>query len=115
MYTDLADPTWVATMTEMVNDETPITTQLAAHQGAQIRLDGWSLSFSRKQFTVNVRMNGKIPALNQSQEITLVRIQEVDPNAKLVSGTLIKKVAQVSVPTPEPTVVLTVQEQETVQ
>ena len=106
MYTDLANPQWVVTMTETLNDE-PVTSQLANRQAAQVRLDSWSLSFSRKEFTVNVKLTGNVPLLNESQEIIILRMQELDPEAKTVFGTLTKKTAQVMVPTPEPTVVPT--------
>jgi len=114
MNTDLADPRWVVTMTETLDDETLQTSSLTASRSMTVRLDGWSLSFSRKQFTVNVRLDGTIPARNQSQEITLVRLRELDPNAELVTGTQVKKVAQVSIPTPEPTAEPTVIVEETV-
>jgi hypothetical protein len=113
MYTDLSNPLWVATETETVNDA-PLTTDLASRQAAQLRLDGWSLSFSRKQFYITVKLTGTVPLLNQSQEITLLRLQEMDPNANLVKGTQIKKVAQISVPTPEPTAEPTVIAEETI-
>jgi len=113
MYTDLSNPLWVVTKTETVNDA-PQTTGLATRQASQLLLDGWSLSFSRKQFSITVKLTGTAPALNQSQEIILVRLQERDPNAKLVPGTQTKKVAQVVIPTPEPTAVPTVIDEETV-
>jgi hypothetical protein len=103
MYTDLIDPHWVVTMIETLDDETTQATELESRNAAQVQLDGWDLSFSRRQFDVTVNLNGKVPALNQSQEIILARIQELDPSATLVKGTLIKKTAQVVVPTPEPT------------
>jgi hypothetical protein len=77
-------------------------------------IDGWSLSFSRKQFVITVKLTGIVPALNRSQEIILARVQEKDPNAKLVPGTQTKKVAQVVIPTPEPTAEPTVTGEETV-
>jgi hypothetical protein len=113
MYTDLAKPLWVVTKTETIN-EAPVTSGLANRQAIQLVIDGWSLSFSRKQFYITVSLTGTVPALNQSQEITLVRLQERDPNAQVVKGTLVKKVAQVSIPTPEPTPAPEVTEEETV-
>jgi len=110
MYTDLSNPLWTVTMSETADEDAPRTSTLASKSSAQVRLDGWDLSFSRKQFTVNVRLTGEAPALNQSREITLLRLQEMDPNAKTVSGTLTKKVAQVTVPTPEPTAAPAVEE-----
>lgn len=103
MYTDLSNPQWVVTKTEEVNDE-PVTSSLANRQAAQVRLDGWSLSFSKKQFTVDVALTGTVPSLNQSEEILVLRLQELDPEAKTVYGTLVKKSVLVVVPTPEPTV-----------
>jgi hypothetical protein len=100
MYTDLVNPQWTVTRTETTDDGTALETPLPVRQSAQVRVDGWDLSFSRKQFTLNVKMNGNVPILNQSQNITLVKLQELDPNAKLVSGTLIKKELPVAVPTP---------------
>jgi hypothetical protein len=113
MYTDLSNPQWVVTKTEEVNEE-PVTSTLANRQAAQVRLDGWSLSFSKKQFTVDVALTGTVPALNQSAEILVLRLQELDPAAKTVHGTLVKKSALVVVPTPEPTVPMVTPEPEVV-
>lgn len=112
MYTDLAHPQWTVTLIESADEDTPRTTTLASKSSPQVRLDGWDLSFSRKEFTVKVLLNGVVPALNQSQQITLARVQEMDPSAQLVSGTQTKKMAQVAVPTPEPTEAPTVEETE---
>jgi len=114
MYTDLSNPQWVVTMTETLNDE-PVTSQMANRQAAQVRLDSWSLSFSRKQFTVNVKLTGNVPLLNESQEIIILRMQELDPDAKTVAGTLTKKTVQVTVPTPEPTAVPTTLQEEVLE
>jgi len=103
MYTDLSNPQWIVTKTEEINEE-PVTSSLANRQAAQVRLDGWSLSFSKKQFTVDVALTGTVPALNESGEILVLRLQELDPEAETVYGTLKKKSALVVVPTPEPTV-----------
>lgn len=113
MYTDLADPKWVVIKTETVNDQ-PSTSTLVTRQATQVRLDGWSLSFSRKQFYLTVSLAGTVPQLNQSREITLLRLQELDPQAKTVAGTLTKKTGHVAVPTPEPTPEPTVIPEETV-
>ncbi|MDD4137728.1 MAG: hypothetical protein PHT99_07560 [Methanoregula sp.] len=113
MYTDLSNPQWVVTMIETVNDA-PLKTVLANRQAVQVVLDGWSLSFSRKQFYITVKLTGTVPALNQSQEIILTRMQERGPDAVLVPGTQTKKVALISVPTPEPTPEPTVIAEETV-
>jgi hypothetical protein len=104
MYTDLANPQWTVKTTETMDDGTVIDSPIPVRQSAQVRVDGWSLSFSRKQFDLNVQLNGNVPALNQSQNITLVRLQEMDPNAKVVYGTLVKKELPVYVQAPETTV-----------
>jgi len=106
MYTDLSDPHWVIVKTEDVNEE-PLTTRLADRQSAQVRLDGWDLSFSRKQFTVDVALIGTVPDYDQAGEIVVLRLQELDPEAKTVYGKLVKKTAMVVVPTPVPTAVAT--------
>jgi hypothetical protein len=103
MVTDLANPQWTVTTTETMDDGTQIVTPMPVRQSMQVRLDGWSLSFVRKRFDLNVQLNGKVPALNQSQNITLARVQELDPNAKAVYGTLVKKDLPVYVQAPEPT------------
>jgi hypothetical protein len=103
MYTDLSNPQWVVTMTETVNEE-QVTSPLANRYTTQLRLDGWSLSFSRKQFTLNAKLTGTVPHYNESQEIIVLRLEERDPNAAVVKGTQTKKTAQVVVPTPEPTI-----------
>jgi len=113
MYTDLSNPLWTVTETETVNDA-PVTNELATRQAAQLRLDGWSLSFSRKQFSITVKLTGTVPLLNQSQQITLLRLQELDPEANIVSGTQKKIMGQVSVPTPEITPPPVVTPEETV-
>lgn len=106
MYTDLADPHWVVVKTEEVNEE-PMSTRLADRQSAQVRLDGWDLSFSKKQFTVDVALAGTAPDFDQSGEIIVLRLQELDPGAKIVNGKLVKKTAMVVVPTVVPTAVPT--------
>jgi hypothetical protein len=111
MYTDLTDPHWVVIKSEEVNEEL-MTTTLADRQSAQVRLSGWDLSFSRKQFTVNVAVTGTMPLLNESGEINILRLQELDPEAKTVQGSLMKKTAFIVVPTTVPTPLPTVEQEE---
>lgn len=113
MYTDLSDPHWVVVKTEDVNEE-PLTTQLADRQSVQVRLDGWDLSFTRKQFTVDVALTGTVPDFDQTGEIVVLRLQELDPEAKTVYGKLVKKTAMVVVPTPVLTAVATTVPEEVV-
>lgn len=102
MYTGLVNPQWVITKVEPMDDQPAIVEQVPVRQGMQVRLDGWTLSYSRKQFSLNVQLTGTIPAQDQSGTISVVKLQEVDGSAKPVAGTLIKKDVLVFVATPEP-------------
>jgi hypothetical protein len=113
MYTDLTDPHWVLVKTEEVNEE-QLTTQLADRHSAQVRLDGWDLSFSRKQFAIDVALTGTVPDFDQTGEIVVLRLQELDPSAKTVNDKLVKKTAMVVVPTTVPTPVPTMAPEEVV-
>jgi len=103
MFTDLKDPHWTVTKVEPMDDQPSVVEQVAVKQGIQVRLDGWTLSYSRKRFDITVRLTGTVPG--QSGTITVVKLQELDENADPVSGTLIKKEVNVPVPTMEPTTV----------
>jgi hypothetical protein len=103
MFTDLKDPHWSVTKVEPMDGQPSVVEQVAVRQGAQVRLDGWTLSYSRKRFDVTVRLTGTVP--EQASTITVVRLQELDENADPVPGTLIKKEVNVPVPTMEPTTV----------
>jgi hypothetical protein len=102
MYTDLANPQWVVTKTDPVEDRPPVTTPLLVKQASLARIDGWALSYARRQFDANVQLKGEAPPVDQSQNKILFRLQELDSYAKPVSGTLIKKEFQVYVPEPTP-------------
>jgi hypothetical protein len=104
MYTDLAGPQWVVSRIELMDDQPPVVEQMPVRQSSQVRLDGWSLSYARKRFDLFVQLSGTVPSLNQSGTISIVKLQEVSPGAKVVSGTILRKEAFVSVPTPEPVV-----------
>ena len=108
MYTDLTDPHWTATKIEAMEDQDPIVESVPVRQSAMVKLDGWALSYASKQFDLSVTLTGKTPPLNQTASINLVKVQEMEPGSKPLSGSLIKKEVQVVVPTPEPTQVLTV-------
>lgn len=103
MYTDLTSPQWVMKKVEAMDGQDPVTEEIPVRQASQVRLDGWSLSYARKQFDLTVQLTGKTPALNQSATITVVKLQEMAPGAKTVPGSLIKKEILLLVPTPIPT------------
>lgn len=110
LYSDLADAQWTATKTVMVNDETPVTTQLVSRKAIQVKLSGWDLSDSQSSYKVTVRLTGTVPEVPTTQGITVLRIQEVDSDASLISGSVVKKTVTVEVPTPEPTLAPTPEE-----
>ncbi len=114
LYSDLTDAQWTVTKTVIVNDETPITTQLVSRKSIQVKLTGWDLSDSENSYKVTVQLTGTVPALNATQDITLIRIQEVDSSAKAVSGSVVKKTVNVVVPTPEPTAAPVIEPEEIV-
>ena len=103
MNTDLANPKWVVTKIQPMDDQPAIVEQVPVRQGMQVKLDGWTLSYSRKQFKINVQLSGTIPAREKAETISIAKLQEVDGSAKPVSGTLIKKEVMVFVATPAPT------------
>lgn len=103
MFTDLKDPHWTVTKVEPMDDQPSVVEQVAVKQGIQVRLDGWTLSYSRKRFDVTVRLTGTVP--EQPGTITVVKLQELDESANPVPGTLIKKEVGVPLPEPEPVAV----------
>lgn len=103
LYSDLTSPKWTVTKTVMVNDDTPVSTQLVSKQGTQVRLDGWDLTDATNSYTITVLMSGTVPMLDASKEIISLRVQETDSDASVVKGTVVKKTVNVAVPTPEPT------------
>jgi hypothetical protein len=104
MYTDLSNPQWVVKKIELLDDQSPVIEQVPVRQAAQARLDGWTLSYSGKRFDISVQLTGKTPVLNQSQIISVVRLQELTSSAKPVAGSMIKKEIRIFVPTQNPTV-----------
>jgi len=104
MYTDLANPQWVVKKIETLEDQPPIIEQVPVRQAAQVRLDSWTLSYASKRFDINVQLTGTTPALNQSQNISVVKLQEMTSGAKLVSGSVIDKEILLRAPASEPTI-----------
>lgn len=103
MYTDLASPQWVVKKIEPMEGQPPIIEEIPVRQSSQVRLDGWSLSYARMQYDLTVQLTGKTPGLNQSANITVIKLQEMAPGAKPVAASLIRREASVIIPTPVPT------------
>jgi hypothetical protein len=103
LSTGLASPHWTVSKTDIVEDQPPITREMDITQGSQLRLNGWTLGYTRKQFNLDVQLTGKAPALDQSQSIRIVQVQEMTADAKPISASTVKKEAFVNVPAPEQT------------
>jgi hypothetical protein len=104
MYTDLSSPHWVVKKIETLEDQPSVIEQIPVRQAAQVRLDSWTLSYSSKRFDISVELTGTTPALDQSRDISVVKLQQLTSSATPVAGTLINKKIQVLVPTPGPSV-----------
>jgi hypothetical protein len=103
MYTDLSDATWDVTKTEVFEDRPSETTKLVENKkGIRVRIDGWELSFGRRQFDLSVRLTGNAPDVAQSQSKTMIRVQELDPSANPVPGRGMVKKYTIATPTPTP-------------
>ena len=99
MATDLSDARWSMEMSDIIDEsQAPVVTSLGERQGSKVRLDGWTLSYSNKRFDLNVEMTGVMPDADRTREIALVRIRELDENAKAVYGKTIEKTVELSVP-----------------
>jgi len=103
MYTDLSNATWVVTKTDIVEDHPSVTSPLLEKSGSRVRIDGWLLSYSRgKQIELNVKLKGTAPDIAQTQDKTIIRVQEWNSAAQPLTDTGISKKYQIFVPTPTP-------------
>jgi hypothetical protein len=102
MYTDLSNATWVVTKTDIVEDNPAVTSPLLEKSGSRVRIDGWTLSYVRRQIELNVQLKGIAPDVAQTQDKTIIRVQEWDSNAQPLSDTGMSKKYQIFVPTPPP-------------
>ena len=109
MYTDLENARWIVTLTDTEEGRPPVTTILADKNGARARIDGWTLSYTSKQLTMKVRLQGVAPNVSGTEDKIMFRVQELGPDTKTIGGTVTTKKYQVSVPTPIPTTQLRTQ------
>jgi hypothetical protein len=105
MATDLVSPQWTVRKVEEMDNQEPIVETIPVRQSSQVRLDGWTLSYSGKRYYLTVQLTGTAPSPAATSTITVLRLQEMLPGAKAVAGTLVRKEAEVIIPTPEPTLV----------
>jgi len=102
MYTDLSNATWVVTKTDIIEDVPAVTSPLLAKSGSRVRIDGWTLSYVRRQIELNVQLQGTAPDVAQTQDKTIIRVQEWTSDAQPLTDTGISKKYQIFVPTPTP-------------
>jgi len=82
MYTDLSNATWVVTKTDIIEDVPAVTSPLLAKSGSRVRIDGWTLSYVRRQIELNVQLQGTAPDVAQTQDKTIIRVQEWTSDAQ---------------------------------
>jgi len=99
LYTDLTDPTWVVTITDYERDP-PETSPLLEKSGPQVRVDGWTLSYSSRQLDLNVRVQGSAPAVDRTQEKIMIRVQERDSSGQPLTQTALTRKNTIFVATP---------------
>jgi hypothetical protein len=110
LSTDLSSPHWSITKTDLMEDQPPVISTIPASPKSMVRLDGWSLSYSRKRFDLTVMLSGTVPAPDSSGSISLVHVQEQDENGKpLIAGSVKKDLSMTVTGTEQtPPVILTV-------
>jgi len=102
MYTDLENAQWVVTKTDLEEDRPPVTSPFLTKSGVRARIDGWSLSYGRTKFELNVQLKGVAPAVNQTQDKTIIRVQEWASDGQPITATSFSRKYQIKIPTPTP-------------
>jgi hypothetical protein len=103
LSTDLSTPHWSIIKTDLLEDQPPVISTIPVNPKSLVRLDGWSLSYSRKRFDLTVTLSGTVPAPDPSGRILLVRVQEQDENGKPLSAGSVKKELSMTVTKTEQT------------
>lgn len=86
MYTELADPLWEVTLTNNDEDTENVVLLSETKKGVRYRLDGWTLGYSRSQLDLSVNLKGRAPVVSSQQDKIMVRIQEINAEARTLSG-----------------------------
>jgi hypothetical protein len=102
MYTDLENAQWVVTKTDYVEDIPPATSTFLTKSGVRARMDGWSLSYESMKFVLKVQLKGVAPAVNQTQDKTIIRVQEWGSDGQPITATSFSRKYQIKIPTPTP-------------
>ncbi len=101
MYTELTDPRWNVTKVETFDDRPAEITKIFENKrSVRARIDGWELSYGRRSFELEFRLEGTAPEVSETQSKIIIRIQELDPSANPVDGTVTLKKYTIAVPTP---------------
>ena len=110
LSTDLSTPKWSITKTDLMEDQPPVISTIPVNPKSLVRLDGWSLSYSRKRFDLTVTLSGTVPDPDPSGRVLLVRVQEQDEKGKPLTAGVVKKELSMTVTKTEqtPPVIVTV-------
>lgn len=100
IYTDLENAQWVVTKTDYVEDRLPETSPFLTKGGVRARIDGWSLSYESMKFELNVQLKGIAPVVNQTQDKTIIRVQEWGSDGQPITATSFSRKYQIMIPTP---------------
>jgi hypothetical protein len=103
LSTDLSTPHWSIIKTDLMEDQPPVISTIPVNPKSLVRLDGWSLSYSRKRFDLTVTLSGTVPAPDPSGRILLVLVQEQDENGKPLTAGSVKKELSMTVTKTEQT------------
>jgi len=78
MYTDLTDAKWSVVKVETYSGVAPIESSLGNAGGPRDQVSGWILSYKDRQLSLRVNLDGVAPAVDQTQNKTLIKINELD-------------------------------------
>jgi hypothetical protein len=85
IFTDLNNPKWTVTM---IRDgvEHPVPQEF----GRSVYLSGWVLSYpSSVQESLRISLDGTVPSVTKSMNKTLILVQELDGNNKVIPATIV--------------------------
>ncbi|MFA5331496.1 MAG: hypothetical protein WC342_03875 [Methanoregula sp.] len=85
MQTDLNNPTWTWTLVlnDVENSRPQVTTKIMS-------LTGWDISYpSTTSESIKVTLEGTTPSVSSTTNKTLVKLQELDSNSNVISGTTV--------------------------
>ncbi len=87
MYTDLAAAKWSIVKTETVVGISPIEKPLFNQVGPRAQVGGWILSYTDRELSLRITLDGVAPQVDKTQTKTIIKITELDSYSKPVSTT----------------------------